>query len=113
MPDPLNPQVLPPYVPQLCQVHSCKRYSVAFCMNTYVFVCEQHRQEFCVPDKHELQDIEQGLQFCIADAIGNEKASRQAAAKYALDAIKYQEHLSKIRWDKQAKIRQERSQPKQ
>ena len=102
MPQDLKPRVLPQYVPLDCQVHSCKRPSVAYCLQTYTFVCDHHRQEFCIPDKHRMLDIEDALKAVIKEAISNEKASRNAAAKYAHDAIMYEEHLSKLRWDKQA-----------
>jgi len=44
-----------PYIPLTCQVHTCNSEPVAYCYEMYVFVCEAHFEQYCLPEKHRVE----------------------------------------------------------
>lgn len=85
------------YVPLECQVHTCKNVPVAYCYEMYVFVCEEHRQHYCIPDGHRLESIEEGLEICIRECISNIKQSESYIRNQQKEQMRYQDLLAAMR----------------
>lgn len=95
---PLKPRTIPVYIPQECQVHTCKSEAVAYCARMYVFVCDFHRAEFCLKDNpaHQLLDIREGLQECINEMESGIKANISAIRSYRRRLSAYKGKLKRL-----------------
>lgn len=97
MRNPLKPREIARYIPQECQVHTCPNPAVAFCGRMYIFVCDEHIKQYCIPDKHRLHPIAEALELCAVEAENNAISSRKSAERYEQEAIKYRKQAEQLK----------------
>lgn len=85
------------YIPVECQVHSCRKPSVAYCDSMYIFVCADHVAEFCTPEGHRLYSIEEGLLSVISGIESHIRSSEHYTIRLKADLKKYQDHLASLK----------------
>ncbi len=95
----------PEYIPLECQIHTCHNEPIVYCNTMYVFVCEYHKKEFCDKEKHNLESIECGLQFCIDECQSTIKLSLSYIKNQGKELLRYRNLLKRIQDGKSQETR--------
>jgi hypothetical protein len=84
------------FIPLNCQVHTCGNEPVAYCYEGYVFVCQFHLEEFCIPEKHNIEpNLEIAAIECINECERQIKMSLSYIEKQKEEIRRYKRWLEK------------------
>jgi hypothetical protein len=84
------------YIPQECQVHTCKSVAVMYCATMHVFVCQEHAEGFCIPDGHAIESVKVGLEECIRETESTIRGAEHHLARMRETVQQYRERLKAL-----------------